>query len=183
MTTAEATELVALALAAYPTQASRIRDSAVAGMRAMWADLLDDLDFGVVKAALLVHCKSAKFLPSPAELREIASSGGKGQRSGFEAWGDVLAVVRRVGRYREPRFTDPAVAQAVQAIGWREICDSENPEATRAHFARAYESAAAESRRTGQIGQSAIGKLREASSTRAQELVAGVAGALEGRQS
>jgi hypothetical protein len=128
---------------------------------------------------LLVHCRSVKFLPSPAELREIASSGGKSQRSGMDAWGDVIRAVGRVGRYREPRFADPAVTRAVAAIGWREICDSENHEATRAHFARAYDSVAAESRRAGQIGESAIGKLREANAgARAQELVSRVAGTL-----
>jgi len=162
MTTDEAAQVVALALAAYPTQAGKISGSAITAMRAMWADLLGDLEFGAIKAALQVYCRSAKWLPSPAELRELVASGGAATRSGIDAWGDVRKAVSRFGVYRRPQFTDALVAKAVDAVGWDAICNSEAEGVERAHFARAYERFAVDARTTAQVGALARQALREA---------------------
>jgi hypothetical protein len=156
----EATVIVGLALAAYPSQASRIGEKSIAAMRAMWADLLDDLEFGVVKAALQVHCRSNKWLPSPAELRDLVAGGGAAVRSGMDAWGDVLRAVCCYGIHRVPEFGDPLVADAVKAVGWDAICNSENQVADRAHFARVYDSMATAARTAAQVGARAVHQLR-----------------------
>lgn len=172
MTADEATQIVGLALAAYPTQASRIGEKSIAAMRAMWADLLDDLEFGAVRAALQVYCRSNKWLPSPAELRELVASRGSPVRSGFDAWGDVLRSVSRYGIHRSPVFEDPLVARAVEAVGWAAICNSENQMADRAHFAKVYDRYAADARTAAQVGTAAH-QLRAASGPHA--IVSGLA--------
>lgn len=152
MTGAEATELVAMALAAYPTQAARITDVAVRAMRSMWADGLAHLDVAAVRAALLVHCRTAKFLPSIAELCELVAKGAETGRSGMAAWGDVLKAISRYGVHRVPQFNDPLVKRAVAAVGWSAICNSEEPGVERAHFARVYDRLAADARHVAQAG-------------------------------
>jgi Loader and inhibitor of phage G40P len=184
MTSDEAVQVVALALAAYPTQAGKISGNAIAAMRAMWADLLSDLEFETVKAALRVYCRSAKWLPSPAELREIAATGGAHVRPGGDAWGDVRALhsptLKRPGcsvhRYpREHEVEDPIVWRCIKAIGWVALCDSENPVADRARFIELYDKTAAAARHAKTAGVEALKGLREATATPAQSLAGDLA--------
>ena len=58
----------------------------------------------------------------------------------------VLDEVRRTGVYGQPRLPG-LVQRAVDVVGWREICLSENVDAVRAHFLRVYEQLAQRARR------------------------------------
>lgn len=61
-----------------------------------------------------------------------------------QAWMQVQRAVRRHGwASGPPSWAHQAIADAVEAIGWRELCMSERPDVTRAHFTRFYESARA----------------------------------------
>lgn len=164
MTDVEANQILGLALAAYPSQAGKLSSNAIAAMRVMWAELLEDINFAAAKMALKAYCRSAKFLPSVADIRELATSGPSGARSGIDAWGDVRRAVGRYGVYRTPRFDDPLVARAVEAVGWLAICASENEAVERAHFAKAYDRFAADARTTAKMGDAA-GALAAATST------------------
>lgn len=151
MTPAEAAKLVTIALANYPTPASFLGEDAVAGMASGWAMVLVDIDYADGQAALVRYMATEPDkLPGPGHLRRIVSESVHGRRrSGLDAWGDVKAAISADGRYRTPRFADPLVARAVEAIGWVAICDSEDEMVERAHFARAYDAlavAAAEDR-------------------------------------
>lgn len=172
MTRDEALEILGLALAAYPTQASRIGDKPIAAMRAMWPELLADLEFNHVKAALLAHCRSAKFLPSPAELRELVTNGPSSGRSGIDAWGDVRRAISRYGVHRVPQFADPLVKRAVDAVGWTTICNSESEGVERAHFAKAYERFTADERAVAKMGDVG-GMLAAAAANKLTEQLAG----------
>lgn len=145
MTNAEAAQLAALALTAYQhvrTVAAMPAKERGATMD-LWAAVLGDLDHDATKAALLRHIATSEFFPTVAELRRIVAESTVGRRrSGLDAWGDVKAAISRDGRYRTPRFADPLVARAVDAIGWVAICDSEDEMVERAHFARAYDAMA-----------------------------------------
>lgn len=173
MTRDEALEILGLALAAYPTQASRIGDKPIAAMRAMWPELLADLEFPHVKAALLAHCRSAKFLPSPAELRELVANGPSAGRSGIDAWGDVRKAISRYGVHRTPQFADPLVKRAVDAVGWATICNSESEGVERAHFAKCYERFAADERALAKMGDVGGMLAAAASANRLAEQLAG----------
>ena len=57
-----------------------------------------------------------------------------------EAWEEVSRLVNTVGPYRAPVYSCDTVKRAAQAIGWRQLCEGDNPEADRAHFMRIYDS-------------------------------------------
>jgi hypothetical protein len=58
------------------------------------------------------------------------------------AWGEVQNQIRVTGYYRAPRFTDPAIAEAVQIMGWQTLCtaDLDDEPANRKHFWDIYRS-------------------------------------------
>ena len=58
-----------------------------------------------------------------------------------EAWACVMRAVQKVGYTGKPIFRSKQVEQAVDCIGWREICFTQNEQlgVTRAHFMRAFE--------------------------------------------
>jgi hypothetical protein len=61
-------------------------------------------------------------------------------RSPVEAWGDVGMAIRRTGYIGVPRFSDPLVAECVRAMGWRNLCIGDSPEASdRARFCELYQ--------------------------------------------
>lgn len=134
MTKAEAAELVALVVAQWPQTAVTDKTSMV------YEAALLDLDFAVAQVAVSRLAKTARWLPTVAEIREVAADLVHGpKRLGTEAWGDVGDEVRRVGAYGLPRFTDPIVAEAVRVIGWRTICLGDNDVSDRARFIDVYE--------------------------------------------
>lgn len=178
--------LIGILCAAYPAQASRLNETAIAGMVASWADLLSDVPFAAAKAALAVHARTCKWLPSVAEIREAVATGGERQRPGGDAWGDVRKLMSSTKQrtafsaHRFPRehdVEDPITWRCIEAMGWLELCNSESPESDRARFIELYDKLAAGARHKATAGD-ALGRLREASA--AGELVGGVARRLAG---
>jgi len=102
---------------------------------------LADLPREVVEGAVLSHISSNKWFPTIAELRTAALDFIPGGRmpTALEAWAEVMRAFSEVGYYRQPTFSHPAIEQAVTAMGWRDLCMSENGMADRAHFIRLYE--------------------------------------------
>ncbi len=142
MTLQEATKLVASMLAAIPNH--RVRPADVPGMCAVWARLLADVPYELADRALSARLETSPFLPSVADLRATVSllrSGGR--RTGLDGWGSVLRAIGAEGVYRSPgvefQFRDPIVARVVAAMGWENLCNSENQAADRARFIEAYE--------------------------------------------
>ena len=126
----------------------------------IWAETyaLGILDLAAEDVSAAVHrlIRSAKFMPRVSEIREAVVTTTQGQqRTGAEAWGDVLREVGRTGRYRDPRFFDPLVARVVRGMGWTEICDSENTVADRARFVDAYNTMAKQGREQAQVSEGA----------------------------
>lgn len=136
-------EAVAVLIAAYPS--AHVRDQTAA----VYENALIDLPWAHVDAAVRrLILTEQKFMPSVATVRALAIElrDGRG-RSGTEAWGDVRRAVGRYGRNRLPVFDDPLVAHAVDALGWREICNApEHDPSTRARFAQLYDRLATESK-------------------------------------
>jgi len=150
MTPADASKLVAVLVAAFPN--ARV----TSGTSAVYERFLADLDYRDVDEAVAVLVATCKFLPTVAEIRDAVAksrSGALTAPSAEEAWGMVLREVGRRGRYRLPEFTHPAIEAAVSAMGWVNICDSENQVADRAHFFRTYDAALATSTRRENVGR------------------------------
>lgn len=73
-----------------------------------------------------------------ALIRENAKVENK--LSAGEAWAEVRAEIGRVGCHGCPKFSDPLITMAASAVGWRDMCMSENIMIERAHFLKIYES-------------------------------------------
>ena len=140
MTTSETIKFIATIAAAYPSQAARLSPDALEAMVPVWHEMLKDLAASQANAALARCVATSTWMPSVADIRSAAVQQTIGAaRAGGDAWGDVLAAVRRYGYLRTPAFSDPVVARAVYALGWLEICNSENQVADRARFIELYE--------------------------------------------
>lgn len=148
MTEAEAQKLVTVLVTAYPTQIGRQTEEQQRQLHAIYRRMLQDLDYPVANAAVERLLATSRFMPTVAEIREIAFDLIAGEvKSGGEGWGDVLKAISKYGRYQKPVFDDPVVARCVNAFGWLNICDSENAHADRARFIDMYEQVSATERR------------------------------------
>ncbi len=146
MSPLEIKKLVAVLVAAYPN--SKISEESVG----VYVRMLADLDYPAANAAVEQLLASSKWMPTVSEIRERVVSLHRGEiLVGGEAWGLVLKAIGRYGRYRVPgvdfKFDDPTTAECVSALNWRELCDSENPQADRARFVELYDRLAARNRR------------------------------------
>lgn len=137
----DAAKLVATLAAAY-------RDSKISPETSrVYESLLADLDLEVAKEAVLRLIATSKWLPTIAEIRSTAVDIERGPvRSGGEAYGDVLAEIRRTGHYGVPRFNDPLVARCVEMMTWRGLCLGDNEASDRARFIELYENLASRAR-------------------------------------
>lgn len=115
----------------------------------LYVEMLSDIPPSILETAVKKLIMTNKFLPSIAEIREVAY-GIKGIISGTaapdesEAWGEVAKAIRSVGYYGKPKFSHEAITTAVNNIGWQDICMTTNDgmNTLRAQFRRAYQLAA-----------------------------------------
>lgn len=130
---------------------------------AAYVEMLSDLPPEQVAAAVRVLCcRGGRFLPTIAEIREVIAEAESGLPAVELAWGEVMAQVRRVGRYRVPRWTSQAIADAVAALGgWQAVCDADNEGVIRGQFAKAYRATRARDVSGRQLGAPALGGLSE----------------------
>jgi hypothetical protein len=125
-----------------------------------WTEAILDLDHETALAALRDLIRTSTFPPQPAELRAACVTVAHGERrSGGEAWGECLRLIRKHGSYRLPGadfpIADPLLARTIDALGWRDLCLSDNPVADRARFIETYESIDTSERRHAQLGDGA----------------------------
>jgi len=108
-------------------------------------DLLNDIPFDVVMVAAkkVIATLENPFLPMPAVFRSMALNvTGQITPAAPEAYAEVLRAIRNFGSYRETEAIEslsPLVKKAVQAIGWKDLCLSEEPDVIRGQFRMAYE--------------------------------------------
>lgn len=115
----------------------------------LYVEMLSDIPPQILEASVKKLIMTNKFLPSIAEIREVAY-GIKGIISGTaapdesEAWGEVIKAIQSVGYYGKPKFSHEAITTAVNNIGWQDICmtPNEGTNTLRSQFRRAYQLAA-----------------------------------------
>ena len=66
-----------------------------------------------------------------AKIQEYFTSG--------EAWLVVKQAFSSIGSWGMPKFKAPLIQKAVDIMGWKELCLSENQVADRAHFMKIYD--------------------------------------------
>ena len=109
------------------------------GTAEVWYRLLRDLRAEDVMAAALRHAASgAIWRPTPGQLRASVVRDRLGIGDAEDTLAEVLDAVRSRGWIKPPAKGDlsPVALAVVEAIGWQTLCDSDNPEALRAHVLR-----------------------------------------------
>lgn len=157
MTNEECWKLIGVLFTTYPSANLDVKHAEA------YASALLDLPRDAAIAAVERLRRSSRFLPSVAEIREAATAQQHGPRkTGAEAYGELLAAIRRHGQYPEVRFVDgklvaespwppvaPDVARAMLCVwsSWTAACNSGDSEAAdRARFIDAYDGLAVRSR-------------------------------------
>ena len=109
----------------------------------LWNGMFKDLDYNLVKNAVADHIATSEKEPTVAGiLRKVVKICIPDQLTAAEAWGMVNRAIHKYG-YNNPTeamnsFTKP-VEKVVKAIGWTEICTSENINVIRGQFLKMYE--------------------------------------------
>jgi hypothetical protein len=148
MNPTEAKKITALLAMSFPSSQFN-EDNARA-----YEKLLSPFEFEPTLRAVELLAQTQKFLPAISEIRGATIDLERGaRRSGAEAWGDVVDEIRRVGAYREPKFSDELTAYAVERCGWRNLClEGSNDAADRARFIEVYEAASERKQRAEKSG-------------------------------
>ena len=113
-------------------------------MEVYW-DALKDLPFNIAmtSARKVISTLENPFLPMPAVFRGVAAQiTGPNIPPAPDAWAEVTKSIRNLGIYREPEALaslSPLTRKAVEAIGFKDICLSENIDVIRGQFRMAYE--------------------------------------------
>lgn len=148
----EAAKIVAVIVAACPSQAGRLDASRATSMVDTYATLLEDLSYEQCNAAVRVLLQTRTWMPSVAEIRSAAIELQRGPVApGGSAWGAVKRAIHEQGSYRRPGvdfvFHDPVTARCVSALGWQDLCLSDNEIADRARFIELYDRLAIQEQR------------------------------------
>jgi macrodomain Ter protein organizer (MatP/YcbG family) len=141
-----AIKIVTILKAAFPTFLKE-NDKAMLNMTVQtWHKYTKDLNFDLVQMAIdkYIATSNKPFAPSISEIRTIVNELENGQhKTDAEAWDVVMTQIRRCGIYEEKsalESLDEVTRKAVRAIGYREMCLSENKEIIRAQFNKYYNS-------------------------------------------
>jgi hypothetical protein len=100
------------------------------------SDLTDEQFMTAIKQVILLDKEIYKSTNLVAVIREKAL---KQDFLAADAWGEVIAQIRSVGSWGQPVFKNKVIEQAVNLMGWKELCMSENQIADRAHFLKIFE--------------------------------------------
>jgi hypothetical protein len=149
-TTLEIQQVYNLLAVNYPAHVAKLREGDMRDQIALWVQLLGDLPGEVLKAAALQHMAVSQWFPAVAELRQQAGSlTARTEQAAIEAWGEVTAAMASTRYYRYadgfhefPKFANPVTQRVVDALGWGNLCGSEDGTADRARFLQGYDAIA-----------------------------------------
>lgn len=125
-------------IAAYPAWTCGNPDFTLS----VYERMLVDIPIDVLQAAAIRHVATSRFFPTVAELRDgaLVANVGHTVADAGEAWQVVRDAM--LSGLTSPDVTPefaPLTRRTVDAMGWRELCASENQVADRAHFMQIYE--------------------------------------------
>lgn len=126
----------------------------------VWYKLLQDIDYNIANAAIQKYMLTQKFPPTIADIREMAATVSNGDKPLWsDGWEQVLNNLRKYGMctYDPDRLIecmnsfDPLTRMAVERLGWKELCKSENIMADRANFRMIFEQLAERQQKNNQL--------------------------------
>jgi hypothetical protein len=156
----EAAQLVAVMAAAYPT--AKVQDETAVAYHL----LLSDVPYDAAVRAFTILGRTSKFMPTPAEIREVLADAVSDIDPWETAWDELMTTIRRHGSYlfrhaahRDwPGWSDELVAAAVNHVGYEQVCaaDAEQLPTIRAQFRNVYEAGAKRRTKAIQTGDAAL---------------------------
>ena len=109
----------------------------------LWYRMLGDIEFKICETALQELIATQTYPPQIAEIRaKCAEYMSPGMKDAGEAWGDVQRAIQKYGYYRSDEAIQSlsgSTREAVERMGFRELCLGDNPVANRAHFFKVYD--------------------------------------------
>lgn len=116
----------------------------------LYGQMLGDIPVDVLELSAKQIIAQSKYFPSIAEWREMSHElmiGMQNIPSAYEAWEEAIKQADLCGDYyryqirsHEPEYSHPLIKKAVDIIGYKNLLESSNTVADRAHFFRIYES-------------------------------------------
>lgn len=132
---------------------------------AIYSSMLADVPPTLLMLAVKKSIRECKFLPSVAELLgqcELLNDAVNEDlrvKDWDEAWGEIQRLMQSTPWGKQPQFSRPEIAQAVNSFGWNElqrVLAADMP-AVRAQMRRFYEDACARSKKQAK-NEYALGK-------------------------
>jgi len=109
----------------------------------IYHDVLQDLEMSQCVRASRGIVRFSQFFPSASEIRRaVMKEENLLSPLPIEAWAEIVKVTKSEGLQKSHEWSHATLKETVVAIGWREICMSENQGVLRAHFLKLYESLA-----------------------------------------
>ncbi len=121
----------------------------------MWWLMLQDLpDAAVLEAVVALIRTQTDVFPGTNWVALIRQKTFRDSAPSIaEALSEVRDQIVKTGYVGTPKFSHARIKAAVDALGWHNICSSENPDVYRAHFMRVYEALGARQQQQALIGQ------------------------------
>jgi Loader and inhibitor of phage G40P len=106
----------------------------------MWHMMLKDLNSEIVMRATQDWILTDERFPTIAGIRKkCAEIYGVLPMTATEAWAEVHGAITLYGYHGgKPDWSSETITQTVRAIGWWQICQSDNPSTIRAQFIKMY---------------------------------------------
>ena len=109
----------------------------------LWYEMLKDISYQAASKALQKWVATEKWSPTIADIRSTVSGlENETAEDWASAWQEVTRAISRCGIYRETEALesmDEITRECVKAIGWKNICNSEEIGVERGHFRTMYE--------------------------------------------
>lgn len=135
---------MAILQSSYPNHYKTFDDQMKKFTLEMWWRAFADYEFEIVFRAVQKHIMTHKFPPTISELREslVLITNPTALKTGEEAWEEVILAVKKYGFYQQEKAMatlDERTKRATKAIGWQNICSSENIGIERSNFYKMYD--------------------------------------------
>lgn len=108
----------------------------------IWYRLLGDLPYELANIAIQRHMSTNKFPPTVAEIRQAAVQTVDAPQDWADGWEQFRKAVSKFGYYQQDAALasmDETTRKVVKRLGWKQLCESENPMQDRANFRMIYE--------------------------------------------
>jgi hypothetical protein len=138
-TESEVKSIMLLLNEAYPDSKYTLNDTLIKA----WVQILGRYELTTLQAATLKLIAESSFVPKVADIvKQIKSLVSLGQPTAAEAWGIVAQSLREYGYYEQQKGREclpPMIRKVVDEIGYRRLCECDEPEIIRAQFMRMYD--------------------------------------------